>query len=70
MSTLGSMVGLPLEQTARGAHKRKPGTRREEGYAVTMETALPSQQMVEGKTAGGWCGDGGTEIIICARFPS
>lgn len=49
--TLLSMVGLQLEQTARGTHKRSP---REEGHTVTMETGGPTLRADGGGDIGGW----------------
>lgn len=52
---LSSMVGLQLEQTARGTHKRSPSAYREEGYTVTMETDSPTPGADGGGAGiGGW----------------
>lgn len=52
---LSSVVGLQLEQTARGTHKRSPSAYREEGYAVTMETGGPTLKADGGgEDIGGW----------------
>lgn len=54
-STPQPHVGLQLEQTARGTHKRSPSAYREEGYRVTMETDSPTPVADGGgEGIGGW----------------
>lgn len=52
---LSSVVGLQLEHTARGTHKRSPSAYMEEGYTVTMETGGPTLTADGGgEDIGGW----------------